>query len=545
MALVLTGLYLTANPPKGRTGLGIKIGVEHLQLLNALSLFKIQFSPCLDSLFSLSSVSTLGVSALDNLCLLQAWSDFDKLWLVSSLPLVMMVLLMPCVLVIRLATGRKEHLIHDTIRAAAQIMFLIHPTITKSCFTFWRSEEIEGELRLAADYRVLINSSEHREHEPLTICTLVVFVVGSPLAYFVVMKYARLQEKPSDDKPSGHLALSGGWIYESLGFSYAHFSVRKKLSVYWELVRTIRKAALIAISVFVVNSDVQGYCGLMLCMNAALLVGWVKPFRHQVKQYNSLELVSMITVALTEILARLDLKLAEHASFECSSAADLTLPTVLILTFNFGLLAVLIILVLLEVIRQHLYGTSVEEQLACDRWLRLTKRYSSYMNMLKTTPGYGALRSRKIPSVMLQNSALRQNSSALLDVESDDEPTTESDENGEEPTPTARSSAADPHALVDAPPAPTRVQNHGEEEGLEMSTITDMPSVPALPPAAHPSFRPVQRAVQATVRMQRASVGRSRWNHESLTETKSLIADLDMLLANDGDLPDAPNQPKE
>ena len=188
-------------------------------------------------------------------------------------------------------------------------------------------------------------------------------VIGVPASLALILCYGKSQ-RGGDDKPKGHLTVYGGWIYSSLGFSYSHYSATKRMAPYWECVRQVRKASLIAVSLFIDDRKIQLNCGLLLLVFITM-VAWCRPFRRLLKGYNIMETVSISVVAMTEILGCID-ELSEHQSCEEPSAAS-----ILIVGSNVGIILVLVACLAVEAYWRATLPSRPEESAALKQWERL------------------------------------------------------------------------------------------------------------------------------------------------------------------------------
>jgi hypothetical protein len=192
-------------------------------------------------------------------------------------------------------------------RAAALVILLVHPTISETVLQHFMTQRIDGVDRLVIDPSVRTDSEAVQTTSPLIWLALLLIVVGIPLIYIAVMLWARRKlvlkiavlhpmraslavqgfeagqrlaiKEQNKNRPAGYLTLPGGWLYQALGFTFANYNSHKKLSLYYEPIRILRKFLLIAVSVFFVDPLVQGYLGLCLLILNACVIAWTKPFR--------------------------------------------------------------------------------------------------------------------------------------------------------------------------------------------------------------------------------------------------------------------------
>jgi hypothetical protein len=397
-------------------GIPIRIGIEHAQTTLTLALYKISWSPCSLSVFSLASFVNAQIEFLGDICVTEGIGYEGRVALTIASPFILTSLLWILLMAIRACRkpaepsapeandpevdepGRRRKcfkdptLFNDLFRSFALVVLLVHPTISEVVLQHWMVQDIDGISRLTVDPSVRADGPEMATTSPVVVFAMLFIVCGIPVAYTCLMLWARWKVKLTKRRVSRSasnvgdqqsapiksnrnlLTLPGGWIYGTLGFSFAHYNVNKKLSLYYEVVRIFRKFLLIAISVFIRDPTVQGYCGLALLIVNACVVAWTKPYRWQVKQYNLIELGSMAVCALTATLGKIDELdnqfLGANERLECR---DPSAASVLIMLLNGLFVFVLLCCVALEAWRRAVSGYSIEAIIVRDNWERVVR----------------------------------------------------------------------------------------------------------------------------------------------------------------------------
>merc|ERR1711865_507866 len=165
-----------------------------------------------------------------------------------------------------------------------------------------------------------------------------------------------------------------GWVYETLGATFAHYTPNKKAAQYWEAIRISRKAILITTSVFIHDALAQGYVGLFILICCAILCAWTKPFRYQARKYNGMELASLGVLASTAALGKMDeMEQSYLGGMETIKCENPTAASILIVVLNSLLAVALLGSLALETYRR-LWSNTVEQQVAWGNWERFTNK---------------------------------------------------------------------------------------------------------------------------------------------------------------------------
>merc|ERR1711865_657004 len=237
-----------------------------------------------------------------------------------------------------------------------------------------------------------------------------------------------------------------GWVYETLGATFAHYTPNKKAAQYWEAIRISRKAILITTSVFIHDALAQGYVGLFILICCAILCAWTKPFRYQARKYNGMELASLGVLASTAALGKMDeMEQSYLGGMETIKCENPTAASILIVVLN-SLLAVALLGSLALEMYRRLWSNTVEQQVAWGNWERFTNK-------------------------VLIRSTFRSHMGSMIQHD-------------------VRRGTVDPHSLsIDfadfaevkpAPPGPPKQAKHfmgsieEEEEGMEMADVSGM-----------------------------------------------------------------------
>jgi hypothetical protein len=340
----------------------------------------------------------------------------------------------------------KRTLFVEMVRAAALVFFFLHPTVTETILQHYDTVTIDGVQRLRIDLDVVVGDAVHQAVAPVVGIAAMVIMVGIPVGYCLLMMWARSDyriQKNRDrlatqnksnvaggerrgtttvikrDKEGkeyynhvrGYLLMPGGWVYETLGATFAHYTPNKKAAQYWEAIRITRKAILITTSVFIHDALTQGYVGLFILVCCAVLCAWTKPFRFQARKYNGLELSSLAVLCATAALGKIDeLEQSYLGGTDTIKCENPTAASILIVLLNSILAVVLVGSLALETYRR-VWGTTVEQLVAWNNWERFTNK------MLVRSTFRGHMKSFVAPSRDVRISCSSDPFSLSIDLE--------------------------------------------------------------------------------------------------------------------------------
>jgi hypothetical protein len=166
--------------------------------------------------------------------------------------------------------------------------------------------------------------------------------------------------------------LYGGGVYGILGHAYVNFDIRKTLAPFWGSIYLFRKGGLIAISVFTegVSSDLQVFLGLFWISAFMVLTAYVKPYRKRSKMGTHLDLLSMMSIALTAVVAKVD-ELTASGQRKCDISGSWSGAVIIVVhTFVFITFAYFAILTMVR----KLHGTSLDAVINMQRWGTFSQR---------------------------------------------------------------------------------------------------------------------------------------------------------------------------
>ena len=180
---------------------------------------------------------------------------------------------------------RMAQILSKLIASLVMILFILHPSLTKSMFSFYSCTQVKpGELWLTADLSLRCWSAEHIKYTlSLSVSSIVVWIIGLPLVCLSLLY--RYRTRLSD--PSTQLRFS--FLYK--GYQPQWY--------FWEFVILYRKVALVSASVFLstVSILIQALSVLAVLLCSLYFQLQFLPFATPV--FNRLELKSILVSTVT------------------------------------------------------------------------------------------------------------------------------------------------------------------------------------------------------------------------------------------------------
>ena len=284
IALVAFLLYMQKNAkhPQDTDGLPVKIFIDFSQMLSSLSIFGVLWSDEMLNVFDTASTANMGAGVGSITCVSVPYKTSLIVNILSPL-LIFCILASALVITRMVGLYRKAHQEKLSIvlgRAVMVVMFLTYASVASATMSFFHCDTLgEGRRFLIADYTLDCESQEYYALMPWAIlgCLITTLI---PLLWFFGMIWV-------SNNPRVHLKFttSGkrGRCYRVAGSMYAAFIPNSKtirlreansktinwdIAVSWEAVRMIRKAGLIALSVFY---SLPKYRSAQLCLGLVWL----------------------------------------------------------------------------------------------------------------------------------------------------------------------------------------------------------------------------------------------------------------------------------
>eukprot|EP00949_MAST-11_sp_MAST-11-sp1_P002551 g2551.t1 len=262
-----------------------KIALNHFIIASAARYFPLKWPPFVLDFFTamtVMSASAMGDSGLSMSCIVREHTAMKP---VQSWALAI-TLAMPILIVAQLVFWRLQK---DTTGAHISIMIsllLAHPTLTKAAISLIACRTVVQESFLFADMNISCSSPEYISWLGLALPMLLVFSIGIPLYYFLILR--RHVEKGTLD---AHRAIYG---YLTSGYND---------DTYWfELWNTVRKALFTALSLLFapLGVSMQTWVALLLLLVFYVFFNYTMPYGNAI--LNSLERQALLVDVLTLLL---------------------------------------------------------------------------------------------------------------------------------------------------------------------------------------------------------------------------------------------------
>jgi hypothetical protein len=312
----LVYMHSNAKHPADTVGLPMKIFIDFCQMLSSLSIFSIVWSKDMLFLFDTASTANFGASFGSVTCITLSYSTTLILNVLS--PLIVFGMLATTLVIMHWAfKGGEKELDIVLGRAVMVVLFLTYASVTSASMSFFHCDTFGDRRFLVANYSLECGSDEYDALMPWAILGWMV-VICVPLFWGLgIMALSR------HSRWSKHLKFTRrgnrGICYRVAGSMYSSFlnmdpetglpkrSQGCDIAIAWEAVRMVRKAGLIALSVFYALPE---YRSAQLCLGlvwlnihmAILLL--VQPYTNYMMKL--LELGSLLTITFTLALGKID-----------------------------------------------------------------------------------------------------------------------------------------------------------------------------------------------------------------------------------------------
>ena len=273
----------------------MRIMTNYLQVITAVLSYNISFPNVIEDIFypaeRVGSSSEPFVSfdwfiTDSELTLFTPSPNYFKAFLSGILPLLSL-LLTTFVWALMYVWFKKyiSDLIRNIVVTNVVILFILHPTITRTFLTVFQCIEIdEGDSRVRIDLSMKWYSNEHLAWCALVaIPSIVIWSIGIPLAaFFVLFKNRHKLES-----------------YEIRRYYLMIYQGLEPKRFYWEFINTFRKVTILSINIFL--STVSVYYRLLFIIVVLLVIYrvqvYLKPYK--VLMNNSLERLELVAGTLT------------------------------------------------------------------------------------------------------------------------------------------------------------------------------------------------------------------------------------------------------
>lgn len=278
-----------ATRPRSEIAIHLKIFMNYLQMVVVAASLNINW-PDFVSLF-LNGQDTAGSVAEQFFsfdCIVQEVTAnsiyYTKIQGQALIPAGLLVLA-ACVWVGITICTKVSNILHKVIASLVMIIFILHPSLTKSMFSLYSCMELKpGELWLVSDYDLRCWSTDHVKNILMvSLPSIGVWIFGLPIV--CLLNLYRLRRGLLDP-------------LTQLKFSFLYKGYHNKW-YFWEFVILYRKVALVCAAVFLstVSIMVQALSVLAILLMALFTQLQVQPFNLPV--FNRLELKSILVSSVT------------------------------------------------------------------------------------------------------------------------------------------------------------------------------------------------------------------------------------------------------
>ena len=288
-ALVIIIAIRGATRPRSEIAIHLKIFMNYLQMVVVAASLNINW-PDFVSLFlnGQDSAGAVAEQLFSVDCIMQDFSSksvyYTKLQSTALIPAGLLFLAIIVWSGISLCS-RIASIWHKVVASLVMILFIMHPSLTKTMFALYSCKEIKpGELWLVADFSLRCWNTEHiRSILIVSIPGIVVWIVGLPVGCLLILY--RLRRALLDPMTQ-------------LKFSFLYKGYHPKW-YFWEFVILYRKVALVCAAVFLstVAIMVQALSVLAVLLISLFFQLQIQPFNLPV--FNRLELKSILVSSVT------------------------------------------------------------------------------------------------------------------------------------------------------------------------------------------------------------------------------------------------------
>ncbi|CDW90561.1 UNKNOWN [Stylonychia lemnae] len=300
------GMIKPQNNPQGavakRNIISIysKILMNHLQLIMLSAQFNFQWPKEVADFYSFASpVSQVSQQIISIDCFVQnqVYDEnqkvkfmgfkrvyFIKVALMSSAPIILLIICYAVWYVISLAQRQMALLRTKAISSLVILLFFVHPNIVQQMFDVFNCIDIDGETRLKNDLEIICYQDTHRIWSMMvSLTSIIVWGLGIPIFAMLLLFIERKNLQKLDTK-------------QKYGFLFNGY---RKEFYYWEGVIMYRKIALIFIQVFIGSFGllVQALSVLLFLILGIVINLKLKPL--STVALNNIELISLLASNIT------------------------------------------------------------------------------------------------------------------------------------------------------------------------------------------------------------------------------------------------------
>jgi hypothetical protein len=330
----------------------IKICFAYFQVVGNLSfLFSLKFPPFFTNVTGFLS----GLFSLDLISVMPVGCIFESTHYTILLSYTILPLFISCILISwYLWLSEKEdegsiNLRNKVFEVVLALTFLILPSVSIKIFSTFACQEFDdGNSFLKVDYNLDCNSARHTAFEVYAWIMILVYPVGIPLGYFIMLFRVRKLLKAGQVEKENEEGRRRGLLEEALAkrkeneeknptlraLSFLYDSYEPK---YWwfEIFETLRKLSLTGLMVFLAPGTAgQVVISLIMSIIAFFVYSRTDPFVDSYNNYLSLvanaQLVATLVGALAIKVNMDDANLREESSFDVFMTSVQFVPAVLL-----------------------------------------------------------------------------------------------------------------------------------------------------------------------------------------------------------------------
>ena len=259
-----------------------KIAINHLIIVSSARLFPLKWPGFVNTFFSLMTImsaSAVGESGLSMSCIMRNHATMKP---VQSWALVVTVLI-PVLVATQVLFWKIRKYMKGAHISVMITLLLAHPTITKAAISLIACRKVASKAYLHADMNIECYTSEYNAWLGLALPMLIVYSVGIPLTYFLILR-RHVSKDTLETKRDIYGYLTSGYNDET----------------YWfELWNTVRKAMFSAFSLIFapLGIPMQTWIAVMLLLLYISVFIYASPYT--VEYLNDLEKLALAVDALT------------------------------------------------------------------------------------------------------------------------------------------------------------------------------------------------------------------------------------------------------
>ena len=230
-----------------------KIFVNYLQVIAFAQAFPLRWPRFLEDLFAFQgAISTVGEHLLSPDCLSDGTAAelfYSKQIMFAVSPFIVVVLsflfwfVKGCCSGVSFFAKRKK--VNDTtlkdkfVLTICTVMYLLFPTLCTQAFQMFHCRKVANEFYLAADMEEVCYKGRHFQWMFLGVAQLVLYVIGLPVLVLIFLRRNKYMDGGDGLKKHATLVRYG-----------LFYGAYKESTYYWEIVLTMRKILVVALSVF-------------------------------------------------------------------------------------------------------------------------------------------------------------------------------------------------------------------------------------------------------------------------------------------------------